>query len=176
MLQETVRPIPVPRFWDLAFTGLLFAAAAVLLSGAVILARPISQRAGLAVAAAVVLGTGVLRSVSLRRTHLPTRVLDIESDSILVWEGWNGVDRQALRRLGGSRSFTNLRLWSFPARDDHATAAVFTALRDLDIPFVTRGTEWGPGDVFHDLRKRGLVSGPFKEFAWDHLGWVVRAG
>jgi len=171
--EETV--IAARRVRDVLVTGLVVGAGVFLLGEAVTGFELNWETLAVLSAGGIVLGVGIVRALSLRRGHLPTRVWYIQGDDILIAEGPDGVNHRALRRLGAKRSFTSPWVWSICAPDHQATAAVFTALRDLDIPFVTQGSDWAPGDVFHDLRKRGLLSGSFKEFAWDHLGWVVRA-
>ena len=51
-----------------------------------------------------------------------------------------------------------------------ALGRMFGALRDLGILFLGIDKGWSPGDVFEDLRERGLVNGEFEEIVWSGPG------
>lgn len=53
--------------------------------------------------------------------------------------------------------------------DDLEKAAIFDALRLLEIPF-SDGREWCPAEVFEYLRDKGLVGGDFIRVAWTGSG------
>ncbi|GMV05486.1 MAG: hypothetical protein AMXMBFR53_17640 [Gemmatimonadota bacterium] len=72
------------------------------------------------------------------------------------------------RRVGWGREHV-LRF-----RDEAELARFLTALRDAGFAFLVVGHGWYPGDVFADLRDRGLVAGPFQGFSWTTGGWSVR--
>lgn len=61
-----------------------------------------------------------------------------------------------------------------PSHVSHVAACELTALRDAGFAFLMVGHGWYPGDVFADLRDRGLVAGPFQGFSWTTGGWSVR--
>jgi hypothetical protein len=94
----------------------------------------------------------------------------INNDGVHLSERQEGPDRRALRALGGRRDFFAPWVWTFPAPDERALASVLGGLRDLGVVFLGIDKGWSPGDVFEDLRERGLVEGPFEEIVWQGPG------
>lgn len=173
----TSRAIRATRWLgDALVTGLVLAAGVFLLVDAVRTFELSWWTLGVASAGFIVLLVGCFRAPGLLRRRVPTRVQNINGDCIELAEGAGEVDRRALRALGGRRDFASPWMWSFPARNDQALAATLSALRDLDIAFMgVDPSGWSPGDIFEDLRKRGQVSGSFREIVWHGPGqWEVR--
>jgi hypothetical protein len=52
-------------------------------------------------------------------------------------------------------------------------ARILTSLRDEGLPFVQHSHGWEPGDVFADLRERGLVTGTYDAISWSRPGEAV---
>jgi hypothetical protein len=52
-------------------------------------------------------------------------------------------------------------------------ARILTSLRDQGLPFVQHSHGWEPGDVFADLRERGLVTGNYDAISWSRPGEAV---
>jgi len=46
-------------------------------------------------------------------------------------------------------------------------AALLTKLNDLGFLFVNAGPGWHPGDVYLDLRDKGLVNGQIETISWS---------
>lgn len=97
-------------------------------------------------------------------------VNSIRSNRVEVMEGEWGPDRGRLRALGGRRGFMTPWVWTFEVEDDRGLAPLLAALRDLGIVFLGVDKGWSPGDIFEDLRERGLVKGPFEEIVWSGPG------
>ena len=96
--------------------------------------------------------------------HVTTVVESVQQSHVEVLEG-ETVGRRALSALGGRRGFFFPWQWRFAAPDKPALAKVFTALRDAGVHFVSEGGHnWGPAEVFDQLRDDGLVSGPCKKY------------
>ena len=54
-------------------------------------------------------------------------------------------------------------MWTFKVPDERALAELLSKLRDLDMVFRDSERDWDvPAVTFNELRKRGLVRGPYR--------------
>jgi len=91
-------------------------------------------------------------------------VSDIDGKRVEV----NSPDRRhdgLLKKLGGRKSWLRT-IWDLRFRSDGELAEILTALRDAGFAFAGEEAGWPPTEIFLDLRKRGLVSGPYREITW----------
>jgi len=153
---------------DTLITALVFAAGVALLVSA-------AHTRSLLTWSALGLASGAFIAFLLAAARLPAslprhpgrhRVDMIQSDRVQLSEGREGAGHRALRALGGRRVALTPWIWTFRAPDERALASLLGGLRDLGVVFLGVDKGWSPGDVFEDLRERGLLDGPFDEIVW----------
>jgi hypothetical protein len=113
-----------------------------------------------------------------RESALPTIVESISwsaKGAAVVVRKAGDLPSSDLRKIGGRRDWIIWSYWTFTAKDEVALAKLLGALRDLRVAFLGAGPPgWTPGEVFADLRDRGLLHGTFRSITWRGPGaWEI---
>jgi len=81
-------------------------------------------------------------------------------------------NKRHIKRLGGHRSLLSLlegsllTTWHIRYKSEKDMANIFSALRDIGMPFLGGAHGWPPAAIFEHMRDKQLLKGTFKEIVW----------
>lgn len=91
-------------------------------------------------------------------------VNDIDGERVWVYSPERGHN-SLLKDLGGRKPWLS-KYWDIAYSSDEQLAKILTSLRDAGFAFLGEPSGWPPTEIFEDLRKRGLLNGPYREITW----------